>query len=824
MIPPSDDWRAETSTRLERSKLYQVLVSRRVDDPAAGHAVQLVDDATYYAYQRTKTVLRHMGEFTLHDGDHLFRVLLLMELLLGEQLEELSSPEVLLLILSAFFHDIGMAADERDVLAWKKVWDQTPVLNDDHERSERARFDRYCSGRPEEMERLRRLRAEGNHSAAEVAQGYLISDYIRLTHADRGRQVIKADWDGKICYRDVDLTVEFASICFSHNEDAAAVLDLDRRMVCGPGVYACLPLVAVILRLADVLDFDGKRTPKVLLSHLFVRHPVSLREWTKHRAVESWIISPAMIQFHAKCTHPAIEASIHAFCDLIDRELGTCGHVLTLLGEFHRNLGRRLHVAVPLRVDRTKIETRKSIDGKPEYLYRQTQFTLSKNQVIDLLMGTRLYGKPEVALRELLQNSIDACLLRQALESQWGNSYSPELVVRYFTVDEDDVLEVEDNGVGMDQHIIDTYYTKVGASFYKSAEFYELKSQANAKFSPTSRFGIGILSCFMVSDTVLVDTRRVYGAHESSQALSLTIEGQDSIFWIRPGTRATPGTTTRLHLRKSANPWQRMTDEQFHKAVETVVPNPPFRVSVETNKERRVRDAESFKILTPDTLRDHSWRGHDNIREFAVPLEYSKEGFVGSAIVAVLEHRGEPVSNFEMASKTVLVDGDKFELKKSLSLQGRHVELSTTTITVDDDGDVEKSDSASHLTQSRSKISLHGIEIPTTLFPDWWTSSMTSTRLSWPLPILLVVDVCGERDLDLNSARTEIVLSEKWLAFEEMLVTALARGIAQQVAPKYWEAIRQILKEKTDSEVFHQNLASMTSRAVSRGRRAKVQH
>ena len=82
------------------------------------------------------------------------------------------------------------------------------------------------------------------------------------------------------------------------------------------------------MRLADILDFDAKRTPPILYSHLYVRHPVSIKEWNKHRAIENWEINPELIQFSAKCTHPAIEASIHEFCDLIDHELSVCNNII----------------------------------------------------------------------------------------------------------------------------------------------------------------------------------------------------------------------------------------------------------------------------------------------------------------------------------------------------------------------------------------------------------------------------------------------------------------------------------------------------------------
>jgi len=74
----------------------------------------LIESAVAFSIQRTKSIIRHMDEYTLHDDIHLFRVLYLMErLLTKEVIENLSVPERMLLILTAFFHDIGMAPDER---------------------------------------------------------------------------------------------------------------------------------------------------------------------------------------------------------------------------------------------------------------------------------------------------------------------------------------------------------------------------------------------------------------------------------------------------------------------------------------------------------------------------------------------------------------------------------------------------------------------------------------------------------------------------------------------------------------------------------------
>ena len=459
-----DDYKIEIELRLNKSKIYQTLKEKCIEKDS--DIIALVDDIVSYSYNRSKTIIKHMGEFTLHDGEHLFRVLNIMELLLSSNvISNMSIPELQLLILTAFMHDIGMAPDEKDVLAWKKVWDYNPCFESNYEEDKCNEFKRFYSARPDDKQRIDSCIINGKNSDADRAKAYVITEFIRQTHAERAREIIEKDWDDKIKFRDNDLTVDFAQLCFSHNENAIDLLNLDHNLSCGSGVIVCLPLIGLILRLADILDFDGKRTPSILFSHLYVKHPVSILEWNKHRAVESWEISSELIQFNAKCSHPAIEASIHEFCDLIDRELSICNNIISFLNDSNSSKGRDVCVKFPFKVNREKIQTKRNIKNKPIYIYRNTQFNLSKKQVVDLLMGTQLYGNSEVALRELLQNSIDACLLRQAQEKRWGNAYTPEITVKYYKLDGDYILEVDDNGTGMDQYIIDNYYSKIGSSF-----------------------------------------------------------------------------------------------------------------------------------------------------------------------------------------------------------------------------------------------------------------------------------------------------------------------------------------------------------------------
>lgn len=53
-----NDWRQETQSGLESSESYRILK----DKCAGSHVMSLIDNAIYYAYQRTKTVMLHMGD------------------------------------------------------------------------------------------------------------------------------------------------------------------------------------------------------------------------------------------------------------------------------------------------------------------------------------------------------------------------------------------------------------------------------------------------------------------------------------------------------------------------------------------------------------------------------------------------------------------------------------------------------------------------------------------------------------------------------------------------------------------------------------------
>jgi len=786
--------------QLIKSAIYSRL-KEKCDECNQHEVLALVSEVGNFAVMRLKTVIKNMPEFTLHDDTHIFNMLTIMEKIIPvSSLEKLSIPDLLMLVLSVFLHDIGMAPEEKYILAWKN---QLPDNEYDNELlKEKEAFDRFRVTYTHQLADIERLNTEGQHPKAQLLEDYIITEYIRTTHSIRARKIIAIFWNKKIIYRDTDLTENLAAICFSHNENYTYLLNMETFKVCGQDTYLCLPFVATMLRLADIIDFDPKRTPSVLFSHLTVKNPVSLIEWKKHQSINARAISAKKLIFSAECDHPAIEAAIRLFCDQIDEELRNGTVILSNLSNEGMEIDETMYkISLPPQVDRQKIQAKKDIvSGKPIYRYHDTKFTLNKKQIIDLLMGTKLYGKPDVALRELIQNSLDACLLRQKLSEFWNMEYTPKIKVSLYRKNDIDYLQVSDNGVGMNQHIIDNYYTNIGRSYYSSREFNELITTFKSSFSPISKFGIGILSCFMVCDSMEVSTRRIREQFDCDDALHISIEGYESLFVISDSDRKEPGTDTILTLRK-VHPWDRMNEDEFIQCIRTNIPNPAVQIDIETDKRCEIHSSVYFDNLDLEPLLDYSWRDDKNINKMNIDLTCDKYSFKGKACIGILVKNNIPVDKIEILSNEVEINGEKYTLSSNMEYGINCINENSKKLSVDVDGTIDTDDSNYEKCKSKSSLSIHGIEVPCNLFFDYF-NRQSKTIIKIPFPFSFRLDIGQNSDLNLNSARNQIIYDEKWLLFEENLYRTICEQLVSVLNSSDWELLKQIIL-KNDVGTFN---------------------
>ena len=85
----------------------------------------------------------------------------------------------------------------------------------------------------------------------------------------------------------------------------------------------------------------------------------------------------------------------------------------------------------------------------------------------------------------------------------------------------------------MDEEIIKKYLLKIGRSYYQSDDFQKLQKEHSIKNKPISRFGIGILSCFMNDPNTLVEisTKR-FVPQKECPAVRMSIEGLHGYYYV----------------------------------------------------------------------------------------------------------------------------------------------------------------------------------------------------------------------------------------------------------------------------------------------------
>src|SRR5688572_20858870 len=123
-------------------------------------------------------------------------------------------------------------------------------------------------------------------------------------------------------------------------------------------------------------------------------------------------------------------------------------------------------------------------------------FQVDLRGLVDLL-SHHLYSSPRVYLRELLQNAVDAVTAR--CEEEDGAARRVRIVPA--DVSPDGMLHVDDTGIGLDEDGIRGVLATIGASTKRDA-------LGLARESFLGQFGIGLLSCFLVTDEIRVTTRR----------------------------------------------------------------------------------------------------------------------------------------------------------------------------------------------------------------------------------------------------------------------------------------------------------------------------
>lgn len=484
-----------------------------------------------------------LPDFTVHDVSHIEGVWALADELAPRG--GLNPAEVFVLGVAILIHDLGLALAAYpagvDALDGGQAW------RDEVAFAFRSAYDRAPSD------------FELEHLDPDIVTAATRS-FLRRRHADRAQDLARVSWEGPdgpihlvdTPWRD-DLGDMIGAVAASHGWPVAS---LPSRFGAPQGASSALPrewtvdglVLASLLRTADAAHLDSTRATAFARA---VQSPSadSARYWQFQNRIAQPRIEDANLVFSSSSAFPAAEADAwwlaYESLRTVDRELRDTSELLRDSGR--ENLAAT-HVA-GIRDPRT-LARYVRVDGWTPVAAELHVSDVAR--LVDRLGGRWLYGdNPMAALREMLQNALDAVRARRAIEGRrddWGDvtvALDPLPDGRFR-------LSVSDIGVGMAEAVMTGDLLDFGSSFWRSDRVLdELPGLVATAFRSSGRFGIGFFAIFMLGDELQVASRSMRAGPADTRVLEFT-SGLASRPLMRPAAppeRLTdPGTVVSVVL------------------------------------------------------------------------------------------------------------------------------------------------------------------------------------------------------------------------------------------------------------------------------------
>jgi len=469
-------------------------------------------------------------EYTPHDDQyHLKNLFHVADKILGnEQLEFMNSAELFILACSIYGHDWGMAVSNSE--KHYIVTGRPPEgMTDGERRSLECDRNSFCTFASKYNLPLDTI------NNAEDINFCLWQEYIRQTHALRSSRRTKQYFE----HIDAGVAESIMRVCESHSLNFEELRD-----PLYPTIFSVLReevnlrALAVYLRLIDLFDLAEDRTPYVLWKYVAPRNPISSMEWAKHRSLQPITcpryLNGRRIRVDGSTDDHEVFAALEDLHQHCETQLKGCNDILSRMNDPRHNPGIY------------NIDWQVAPRGFSPVLI---QFEFDRRNMFDIFSDEVYQGDYYVFLRELLQNSIDAIRFRRAVLQRKGHSYKDVGVIQ-FTVEHQEndyiIVTCKDDGIGMDEYIVRNYLAIAGKSYYRSLDF----QREGIDIDPISRFGIGILSCFMAADLVEIETYKDPYFSPASPPLRIKIPSLDRQFRteILPPESAKPGTTVKVYV------------------------------------------------------------------------------------------------------------------------------------------------------------------------------------------------------------------------------------------------------------------------------------
>lgn len=507
--------------------------------------------------------------YSLHDESHSITIINNIVRVLGkEKLDKLSAIDIWLILEASYCHDIGMVVSSDkliEALKSKTFIDFFKEIQQDkknglHEFALQFKIDDGI------------IKYNSNELSLEYHDGikFILAEYFRRIHSDRSKEIITnpngelklSSPRGVIPQRIFKI---LADICSCHTKNFEDVMKLPFSEV-GIDVENSHPrFISCLLRIGDLLDLDNNRFSEVMLRTLSKIPMDTLNHKAKHLSIESFRIDNEIIDVTAKCfDYDTANVTQHWFNYLnseISQQMINWNNIVPF-----KELGY-LPTIGSLKVELSNYEY---IDGK-----KKPKFSVDTDKAMELLRGAGIYEGAYQCIREVLQNAVDATLLRLWLE------YKDEKDFDFTNPNSDDFIRVKKDfpiNININEKIISGEYKiwefnitdkGTGLSTYDLGFLMNTGSSSKNKkrvvlidemplwLRPSGIFGIGFQSIFMLTDQVKLETKSFFT--EEFQIIELNSpnsakDGGILVQKLKTNHKTKPGTKLSFEHKTKAIP------------------------------------------------------------------------------------------------------------------------------------------------------------------------------------------------------------------------------------------------------------------------------
>ena len=242
---------------------------------------------------------------------------------------------------------------------------------------------------------------------------------------------------------------------------------------------------------------------------------------------------------------------------------------------------------------------------------KTVKFETEVSKLLDIVANS-LYTEKEIFLRELISNASDACeKLRYISQTDSTVKKVEKFEIRIHLNEKNKTITIKDNGIGMDEVDMKSNLGTIAKS--GTEDFIRKLGDKKGDINQIGKFGVGFYSSFMVSDQVVVRSKK----YDSETGYLWTSDGKGT-FTIESTDYKETGTEITLSIKKDESEF--LSKWRLEEIVKKYSDFVPFSIYVSAeedkkekdHKEEQVNSAEAIWLKDKSKIKDEEYKSFYN--------------------------------------------------------------------------------------------------------------------------------------------------------------------------------------------------------------------